>query len=105
MLGTNRAPVVYPDSDGEPMSDNTLQYDWIVTLQGNLDRLLPDHFVAGDLLWYPVEGRPNLRQAPDVLVALGRAKGHRGRYGRGGTGCSSRSNTTARGAASAFPCA
>ena len=75
--------VVYEDSDGEPISDNTLQFRWIVTLQGGLDALFhtnPDVFVAGDLLWYPVEGRPDLRAAPDVLVAFGRPKGDRGSY-------------------------
>ena len=69
----------YPDSDGEPMSDNTLQFSWIMLLKENLDALLPD-FVAGDLLWYPVEGSPTTRIGPDVLVALGRPKGYRGSY-------------------------
>lgn len=72
-------PVHYPDSDGMPMAENTLQFQWIVTLKENIDALLPD-FVAGDLLWYPVEGDPKTRQAPDVLVAFGRPKGYRGSY-------------------------
>jgi Uma2 family endonuclease len=75
--------VYYPDSDGEPMSDNTVQFRWIVTIQGNLDDLfrdVPDVFVAGDHLIYPVEGEPNTRQAPDVYVAFGRPKGDRGSY-------------------------
>jgi Uma2 family endonuclease len=75
--------VIYPDSDGQPMSDNTLQYEWIVALRYGLDVLFagrPDVFVAADLLWYPVEGRPAVRQAPDVLVAFGRPKGYRGSY-------------------------
>jgi len=71
--------IVYPDSDGEPMSDHTLQFSWIVRLRENLDALLPD-FVAGDLLWYPVEGSPTTRIGPDVLVAFGRPKGYRGSY-------------------------
>ncbi|MGL6095928.1 MAG: Uma2 family endonuclease, partial [Fimbriiglobus sp.] len=53
--------VEYPDSDGMPMADNTLQFRWIVTLKGNLDALFadrPDVCVAGDHLVYPVEGRP-----------------------------------------------
>ena len=41
---------VYPDSDGMPMAENTTQYEWIVTLKGGFDVLLPD-FVGGDLLW------------------------------------------------------
>lgn len=73
----------YPSSDGKPMSDNTRQFQWIVTIQGGLDALFkddPDVFVAGDLLWYPVEGQPKIRRAPDALVAFGRPKGHRGAY-------------------------
>ena len=73
----------YPDDNGEPMSDNTLQFRWIVTLQGGLDALFhadPDVFVAGDLLWYPVEGQPKVRVAPDAMVAFGRPKGYRGSY-------------------------
>jgi Uma2 family endonuclease len=75
--------IVYPDRDGKRMSDNTLQYLWIVTTEGNLEILFadrPDVFVAGDLLWYPVEGKPDVRTAPDALVAFGRPKGHRGSY-------------------------
>lgn len=40
----------------------------------------PDVFVAGDLLWYPVEGDPATRVAPDAMVAFGRPKGDRGSY-------------------------
>jgi len=36
--------------------------------------------VAGDLLWYPVEGNNTIRQAPDAMVAFGRPKGDRGSY-------------------------
>jgi Uma2 family endonuclease len=74
---------VYPDSDGNPMSDNTVQFGWIVLLKENLECLFannPDVFVAGDLLWYPVEGHPEIRLAPDVMVAMGRPKGNRGSY-------------------------
>lgn len=76
-------PVVYPDSDGKPMAENTLQYQWIVTVTGGLAHLFADDqavFVAGDLFWYPVEGHPEIRVAPDTLVAFGRPKGHRGSY-------------------------
>jgi Uma2 family endonuclease len=37
-------------------------------------------FVAGDLLWYPVEGGNTIRVAPDVMVVFGRPKGDRGAY-------------------------
>ena len=75
--------IVYPDCDGNPMSDNTEQFRWIVSTQQNIAWLLaddPNVFVAGDLLWYPVEGNPKIRTAPDVLVAFGRPKGKRGSY-------------------------
>ena len=64
----------YPDSDGKPMADNTKQFRWIQLYKGNLDVLFAprdDVFVAGDLLWYPVQGQPKIRQAPDVFVAFG----------------------------------
>jgi Uma2 family endonuclease len=75
--------VVYPESDGQPMSDDTRQFRWIVTIQGGLDALFADDtnvFVAGDLLWYPVEGDPTIRAAPDAMVVFGRPKGDRGSY-------------------------
>jgi Uma2 family endonuclease len=75
--------VVYPDSDGMPMADNTRQFEWITTIKFGLEDVFrdrPDVFVAGDLLWYPVEGRPEVRVAPDVLIAFGRPKGDRGSY-------------------------
>jgi Uma2 family endonuclease len=78
-----RPEIVYPDSDGRPMAENTLQFEWIVTIKEGLDAVFrddPDVFVAGDLLWYPVEGEPATRMAPDALVAFGRPKGHRGSY-------------------------
>lgn len=75
-----KSEIIYPESDGKPMSDNTRQFRWIVVIQQNLDWLLPEAFVAGDLLWYPVEGDNKTCQAPDVMVAFGRSKGDRGSY-------------------------
>lgn len=75
--------IVYPESDGEPMADTTLQFRWIVTIKENLEALYHNDlnvFVAGDLLWYPVEGQPTIRVALDALVAFGRPKGERGSY-------------------------
>ncbi|MBL8793802.1 MAG: Uma2 family endonuclease, partial [Planctomycetia bacterium] len=80
---TSVPEIEYPDSDGKPLADNTLQFQWIVTIKENLDtqyRDDPNVFVAGDLLWYPVEGRPDISAAPDTLVAFGRPKGYRGSY-------------------------
>jgi Uma2 family endonuclease len=75
--------VIYPDSDGQPMSDNTKQFRWIVTIKENLEWLFADNsnvFIAGDLLWYPVAGDNKTRVAPDAMVAIGRPKGERGSY-------------------------
>ena len=75
--------VVYPESDGKPMADNTRQFDWIIRLADNLRALFadrPDVFVAGDLLWYPVEGDNKIRAAPDTMVVFGRPPGDRGSY-------------------------
>lgn len=76
-------PVIYPESDGQPMADNTRQFEWIVTIKENLEawyREHPDVFVAGDLLWYPVKGESTICRAPDTMVVFGRSKGHRGSY-------------------------
>ncbi|MEB3192792.1 MAG: Uma2 family endonuclease [Snowella sp.] len=73
----------YPESDGKPMADNTKQFHWITVIKQNLDWLFaqdPQVFIAGDLFWYPVEGRPDIVTAPDVLVVFGRPKGDRGSY-------------------------
>ncbi|MBW4665336.1 MAG: Uma2 family endonuclease [Chroococcus sp. CMT-3BRIN-NPC107] len=80
---TNQTEIVYPDCDGEPMSDNTKQFRWIVTIKEGLEWLFKDDanvFVAGDLLWYPVEGDNVTRAAPDAMVIIGRPKGDRGSY-------------------------
>jgi hypothetical protein len=47
------ADIIYPESDGQPMADNTKQFRWIVVIQQNLEWLFADNpevFVAGDLL-------------------------------------------------------
>ncbi|MFM5889601.1 MAG: Uma2 family endonuclease [Dolichospermum sp.] len=75
--------IIYPDSDGNPMAENTEHYEWIVKIKENLEILFASEnnvFVAGDLLWYPVEGSVKTRQAPDVMVIFGRPKGRRGSY-------------------------
>jgi Uma2 family endonuclease len=82
-LTQTTANIIYPDSDGRSMSDNTKQFRWIVTIKENLELIYAQNsnvFVAGDLLWYPVEGNNTICQAPDVMVAIGRSKGDRGSY-------------------------
>ncbi|BAZ30811.1 hypothetical protein NIES4074_32780 [Cylindrospermum sp. NIES-4074] len=75
--------IIYPESDGQPMADNTKQFELIVLIKKNLDLLFandPNVFIAGDLLWYPVEGDNTNRRAPDAMAVFGRPKGDRGSY-------------------------
>jgi len=83
VVASRKEQIVYPESDGKPMADNTKQFRWIVTLEGGFEALFRDRedvFVAGDLFWYPVEGRADIRMAPDVMIVFGRPKGDRPSY-------------------------
>jgi Uma2 family endonuclease len=69
--------IVYPESDGKPMADNTKQLRWIIVLVGNLTAMFRDRedvFVGGNQFWYPVEGEPDVKMAPDAYVVFGRPK-------------------------------
>ena len=75
--------ITYPDSDGQPMAENTRQFRYIVTIQGGIAAMFAhddEVFVAGDLFWYPVEGSNTIRAAPDTMVVFGRPPGDRGSY-------------------------
>ncbi|NET60593.1 MAG: Uma2 family endonuclease, partial [Symploca sp. SIO2E6] len=53
--------LIYPDSDGKPLADNTTQLRYIFTIKGGLDALFKDRadvFIAADLFWYPVQLSP-----------------------------------------------
>ncbi len=79
----SKTELIYPSSDGQPMAESTEHYQWIVTITGGLEALFKDDenvFVAGDLLWYPVKGKPEILRAPDAMVVFGRPKGARGSY-------------------------
>ncbi|MEG4250485.1 MULTISPECIES: Uma2 family endonuclease [unclassified Microcoleus] len=75
--------IIYPSSDGQPMAESTIQYELIVKIKEGCESLFkddPNVFVAADLLWYPVEGKPEISQAPDTMVIFGRPKGARPSY-------------------------
>ena len=77
------AEIIYPSSDGQPMAESTIQYELIVKIKEGCESLFkddPNVFVAADLLWYPVEGRIDISQAPDTMVIFGRPKGDRPSY-------------------------
>jgi Uma2 family endonuclease len=78
-----KAVIDYPESDGQPMADNTKQFQWILVLASNLQARFaddPNVFVSGNQFWYPVEGDPTVVQAPDVYAVFGRPKGDRTSY-------------------------
>ena len=75
--------IFYPDSDGEPVANNTKHLEYIDATKYGLEQYFQaneDVFVAADLLWYPMQGYPNICSAPDVMLAFGRPKGARGSY-------------------------
>ena len=80
---STQSNIIYPESDGQPMADNTKQFELIVLIKKNLDLLFandPNVFVAGDLLWYPTKGNNLISRAPDTMVVFDRPKGDRGSY-------------------------
>ncbi|MBI4770944.1 MAG: Uma2 family endonuclease [Chloroflexi bacterium] len=75
--------VYYPDSDGEPMAENDLQYLCITDTRFMLDQHFAgrkDVYVAADLLVYYSQGDPTKSVAPDVFVAFNVPKGIRRSY-------------------------
>jgi Uma2 family endonuclease len=75
--------IIYSDCEGQTMSHNTPQFSWIVKIKENLEILFAndrDVFVAGDLLWYPVQGDNTIKRAPNAMAVFGRQKGYRGSY-------------------------
>ena len=82
---------LYPESDGQPVGENTIHFRLIVMIQETLNALFReanDVFVAADLFWYPVQlsaeeianqEEPS-RQAPDVMVVFGVEKKDRQSY-------------------------
>ncbi len=78
-----RGTMVYPETDGEPIAETTVQFDWVVKIKEGTEAIFrddPNVFVAGDLFWYPVEGDIHTRTAPDTMVVFGRPQGPRGSY-------------------------
>lgn len=75
--------LIYPIDNGEPLSNDTEHLRWITFLKNGLEDWFADRedvFVAADLLWYPIEGRPDISKAPDVMVVLDHPGGERPCY-------------------------
>ncbi|NER05953.1 MAG: Uma2 family endonuclease [Okeania sp. SIO3C4] len=83
MTSSTAAEIIYPESDGLPLADNTIQFRFITTIVGGIAGMYKDNpnvFVAGDLFWYPKHRQPWVKQAPDVMVVFGRPQGDRRSY-------------------------
>ena len=75
--------ICYPDSDGEPVAENSIHFYWITYINQSLGTAFADRgdvFIAGDLLWYPVRGNPDEKSAPDALVVFDQPKGYKTSY-------------------------
>jgi hypothetical protein len=69
----------YPESDGQPMADNTEQFEWIED-QENLNLFSkPGCLRRRRLLWYRCDRQITGPLAPDAMVASG-GRGRRGCY-------------------------
>jgi Uma2 family endonuclease len=67
-------PVVYPESDGEPMAETEVHILALIDLLSTLRfhyRSQPDFYVIGNMFLYYQEGNPNARKAPDLMVVKG----------------------------------
>lgn len=79
----NQPAMVYLENDGQIGSENTKKFELIAKIQGGIDALFKDNenvFVAGNLLWYPVEGDNKICQTPNIMVVFDRPKGDRTFY-------------------------
>ncbi len=75
--------ILYPVDNGEPLSNDTEHLRWITFLKNGLEDWFADRddvFIAADLLWYPLEKRPDICKAPDVMVVLDHPAGPRSSY-------------------------
>jgi hypothetical protein len=66
-----RADLIYPDSDGQPMADNTVQFDYMTTIKGGLDILLR---LAGDLIPEPYAAFAAQRVRAEASLQLARSE-------------------------------
>ncbi|MEM1167635.1 MAG: Uma2 family endonuclease [Cyanobacteria bacterium P01_H01_bin.35] len=83
MTSSTTPEIIYPESDGLPLADNTVQFRLITVIVWGLADLYkddPNVFVAGDLFWYPQYRQPWVKQAPDAMVVFGCPPGDRRSY-------------------------
>ena len=68
------APVLYPESDGEPVAETDIHY-WTINDAASILRARyadrEDVYIGGNMFVYYVEGTKNINFSPDVFVAFG----------------------------------
>lgn len=74
---------LYPESDGKPMADTDLHYEWIVWLRQVLERHFaqnPEVYISGNIMMYDIEGPLRTAASPDILVSFGIGRKQRRTY-------------------------
>src|SRR5437763_13358910 len=73
------AEIEYPESDGKPMAETDLHWDWMVIIAQRLKRFFAGRrvYVASNLLIYYQEGDPHKSVAPDAFVVKNCKPGRR----------------------------
>lgn len=80
---SKRKAVFYPETDGQPMAQNPKQWNAIVQIASNLERLYENDasvWIGKDQFWYPRAGAPQVVQAPDIFLVYGVEKKFRPTY-------------------------
>jgi Uma2 family endonuclease len=78
----SRAEVVYPSSDGEPLAETSVHADAIINAVVILRNYLAEQeaIVLADQFLYYVEGYPQFRVAPDIMVIFNVPPGPRDNF-------------------------
>jgi len=72
--GLTAAPIIYPDADGQPMTESDATRDYLLHCIEVLQLYFkgrPNVYVSGNLFVYYEEGNPKASLSPDVFVIFG----------------------------------
>lgn len=79
-LTITKAEIFYPTRDDEPMAETQTHAVAIITLYNILSQYLSNAVIFADQFFYYLEGKPNARVAPDLMVVFNIAPGMRDYY-------------------------
>ncbi|QQE63411.1 hypothetical protein GFS31_00760 [Leptolyngbya sp. BL0902] len=74
MTGLTAAPIIYPDTDGQPMTESDATRDYLLYCVEVLQLYFkgrPNVYVSGNLFIYYEEDNPKASISPDVFVVFG----------------------------------